>query len=131
MRVRRIGSNLCTDSILSYTLLICIFFVGFVDYISVCCLNVFIVTCVYVREMSMYCQIVYQVIEDVAVASILRDDVDHGLRLHDLVEPDDGRVEQVPHDLDLPRDLPQVVRVQVALVHDLDGHLGPGEPVGP
>ena len=71
----------------------------------------------------------YQVVKDVSFACKLRDDVDHWLGLHHLVQADDGGVEQVPHDLNLPRNLFQVLRVQGVLVDDLDRDFGPGQPV--
>lgn len=36
---------------------------------------------------------------------------------------------ELPHDLDLPSDVLEVVGVQIVLVHDLDGHLGLGQLV--
>ena len=71
----------------------------------------------------------YQIIKNVSFAGKLGDDVDHGLGLHDLVQSNDGRVKEASHDLDLPRNLPQVVRIQVVLVHDLDRDLRPGQTV--
>jgi hypothetical protein len=38
-------------------------------------------------------------------------------------------VEEVSHDLDLARNLSQVLRVEAALVHDLDGDMRAGQPV--
>ena len=54
---------------------------------------------------------------------VLRDDVDHVLGGHHLVEPDDGGVVQQLHHLHLALHLLQVHRVQLRLVDDLDRHL--------
>ena len=72
-----------------------------------------------------------QVVKDLPVGRVLRHDVDHALRLHDLVQLDDVRVGHLAHDLDLAPDLLQILRVQVVLVHDFYGHLGLGQFVDP
>ena len=54
---------------------------------------------------------------------VLRDDVDHVLGGHHLVEPDDGGVVQQLHHLHLPLHLFQVHRVKLRLVDDLDRNL--------
>ena len=55
--------------------------------------------------------------------SVLRDEVEHTLGLHHLVELHDvGMVDQLHH-LNLPVHLAQVGWVQLGLVDNLDGHL--------
>ena len=65
--------------------------------------------------------------EDFPARRKLRDDVDHVLGGHDLIQLDDVRVVEKLHDLDLAVDLVEVGLVQLALVDDLDGHLEWGE----
>ncbi len=48
-----------------------------------------------------------------------------------LVKVDDIWMRQLPHDLDLAKDLSLVFVIQVVLVDNLDGHLGFGELVNP